>query len=102
MTPADTRPFLYSDGKMYNLNELIPRSSGWTLFSARDIKDRGQIISSLASWFMAVLFPGIVAVRVFMGVRHPPEKALQVRVAAFSRKSAKTEFSCLLDFCVEL
>lgn len=35
--------FLYEDGVMRNLNDLIPASSGWTLERAQDINDSGQI-----------------------------------------------------------
>jgi probable HAF family extracellular repeat protein len=41
-----TRPFLYADGKMYSLNELIHPNSGWTIFYAADINDRGQIVGT--------------------------------------------------------
>ena len=40
------RAFFYSDGKMYSLNELIPPNSGWRLFYASDLNDRGQIIGA--------------------------------------------------------
>jgi len=36
--------FVYQGGRMQDLNELIPRSAGWTLEAARDINDRGQIV----------------------------------------------------------
>jgi probable HAF family extracellular repeat protein len=36
--------FLYSDGKMIDLNTLLPPSSGWTLTNAQKINDSGQII----------------------------------------------------------
>ena len=36
--------FLYQDGAMYNLNDLIPSGSGWDLVRATDINDAGQII----------------------------------------------------------
>jgi probable HAF family extracellular repeat protein len=37
------RPFLYSDGIMKDLNDLIPKNSGWSLWYAFAINDRGQI-----------------------------------------------------------
>lgn len=37
-------PFLYSNGKMHDLNKLIPPDSGWTILSVRAINDSGQII----------------------------------------------------------
>jgi len=37
------RPVLYTDGLTYDLNDLIRPNSGWTLFVAADINDRGQI-----------------------------------------------------------
>jgi probable HAF family extracellular repeat protein len=36
--------FLYDHGHMYNLNDLIPRDSGWKLYSATGINDLGQIV----------------------------------------------------------
>jgi probable HAF family extracellular repeat protein len=36
--------FLYVGGVMYELNDLIPRRSGWNLYNAADINDRGQIV----------------------------------------------------------
>ena len=39
-----TQAFVYRDGKMQDLNELIPRDSDWTLENARGINDRGQIV----------------------------------------------------------
>src|SRR5262249_25265422 len=36
--------FLYSGGKMSNLNRLIPPGSGWELVTAKAINDRGQIV----------------------------------------------------------
>jgi probable HAF family extracellular repeat protein len=36
--------WVYRDGKMSDLNALIPRGSGWTLETATGINDRGQIV----------------------------------------------------------
>jgi probable HAF family extracellular repeat protein len=36
--------FLWRDGTMYNLNDLIPPGSGWDLIKATDINDAGQIV----------------------------------------------------------
>jgi probable HAF family extracellular repeat protein len=38
--------FLYSDGKMHNLNDMIPANSGWVLLGATGINDRGQIVGT--------------------------------------------------------
>jgi probable HAF family extracellular repeat protein len=38
--------FLYSDGKMIDLNTLIPADSGWALYMATGINARGQIVGS--------------------------------------------------------
>jgi probable HAF family extracellular repeat protein len=38
-----TRAFLYSDGHMRDLNSMIPPNSGWTLYEAKGINDRGEI-----------------------------------------------------------
>ena len=35
--------FLYSDGTMTDLNDLLPPLSGWVLTEARQINDSGQI-----------------------------------------------------------
>ena len=37
------RAFLYSDGELRNLNDLIPPDSGWTLSNAEAINNNGQI-----------------------------------------------------------
>jgi probable HAF family extracellular repeat protein len=37
-------PFLYTNGTLTDLNDLIPRNSGWELLTAFDINDRGQIV----------------------------------------------------------
>jgi probable HAF family extracellular repeat protein len=39
-----SRPFLYSDGEMTDLNDLLPPGSGWTLEEARGINDAGLIV----------------------------------------------------------
>ncbi|BBD64771.1 hypothetical protein NIES4072_15650 [Nostoc commune NIES-4072] len=39
-------PFFYSDGKMSNLNDLIPANSGWLLGSADGINNSGQIVGT--------------------------------------------------------
>jgi probable HAF family extracellular repeat protein len=38
-------PFLYVDGTMYNLNDLLPAGSGWNLYWASKINDQGQILA---------------------------------------------------------
>ncbi len=38
------RAFLWEDGKIINLNKLIPPDSGWTLLVASRINDKGEII----------------------------------------------------------
>jgi probable HAF family extracellular repeat protein len=38
-----THAFLYRDGVMHDLNDLIPPDSGWTLYKAVAINDAGQI-----------------------------------------------------------
>ena len=45
--------FVYSDGKMRDLNDLIPSNSGWVIQEARGINDRGEI----ATWAY-VIQPG--------------------------------------------
>jgi probable HAF family extracellular repeat protein len=39
------RPFLYIEGRMWDLNRFIPRRKGWKLVDATGINDRGQIIA---------------------------------------------------------
>lgn len=41
-----TAPFIYSDGKMSNLNDLIPANSGWFLGSADGVNNSGQIVGT--------------------------------------------------------
>ncbi len=41
--PTPTHAFLYSDGKMIDLNTRLPLSSKWTLISGQGINDLGQI-----------------------------------------------------------
>ena len=36
--------FLYSRGKLQDLNDLVAPNSGWILFSATATNDRGQIV----------------------------------------------------------
>jgi probable HAF family extracellular repeat protein len=36
--------FLYKDGKLFDLNSLIPPESHWELFKAKGINNRGQIV----------------------------------------------------------
>jgi probable HAF family extracellular repeat protein len=36
--------FLWDNGVMYNLNDLIPPGSGWDLLRANDINDEGKIV----------------------------------------------------------
>ena len=38
------RAFVYREGRMQDLNELIPRNDDWILEGARSINDRGQIV----------------------------------------------------------
>jgi probable HAF family extracellular repeat protein len=45
-TPGGSRAFLYDSGVLYNLNNLIPPSSGWILYSATGINDFGQVVGN--------------------------------------------------------
>jgi len=38
------RAFIYSNGVMLDLNELIPANTGWFLTEARGINEHGQIV----------------------------------------------------------
>lgn len=40
------RAILYEDGELYDLNDLIPANSGWTLEAAFDINNEGQIVGN--------------------------------------------------------
>jgi probable HAF family extracellular repeat protein len=42
----DFRAILYEEGTLYNLNNLIPANSGWTLLTAFDINNQGQIVGT--------------------------------------------------------
>lgn len=41
---GSVKPFLYSDGRLFRLEDLIPANSGWSIQSAADINDHGQIV----------------------------------------------------------
>ena len=38
--------FLYSNGKMYDLNSLIPPNSGWVIEVGQGINDKGEIAAT--------------------------------------------------------
>jgi probable HAF family extracellular repeat protein len=40
----ETRPFVYQDGALYDLNDLIQPRGHWVLSVANDINDRGEIV----------------------------------------------------------
>jgi len=42
----ERRAFLYANGAIHDLNDLIPRGSGWLLFEANGINDRGEIVGT--------------------------------------------------------
>lgn len=46
MFPYVNHPFIWENGRMQDLNKLIPRNSGWTLDNANAINDKGQIVGS--------------------------------------------------------
>lgn len=46
---GEQRAFLFDEGKMFDLNDLIPTSSGFTLNYANGINDRGQIVAGTSS-----------------------------------------------------
>jgi probable HAF family extracellular repeat protein len=41
---TDPHAFVYTEGFMFDLNDLIPFDAGWELLSASDINDHGQIV----------------------------------------------------------
>jgi probable HAF family extracellular repeat protein len=43
LADGEQHAFLYDDGKMLDLNSLIPANSGWELLDAYGINDAGQI-----------------------------------------------------------
>lgn len=43
---SDGVPVIWDDGKMTDLNTLIPANSGWTLLHVSDIDDKGQIVGN--------------------------------------------------------
>lgn len=62
---STTRAFLYTDGDIYNLDNRIDPSLGWTLSKATDINENGQICgygsngtSSKASFILTEALPG--------------------------------------------
>jgi probable HAF family extracellular repeat protein len=45
--PTKPRAFIYANGKMVDLNTLLPAScANWTLVVAKDINNRGQIVGA--------------------------------------------------------
>jgi probable HAF family extracellular repeat protein len=44
--PLRPGPFLWQDGAMQNLNDLIEPGSGWVLMEANGINDRGQVVGT--------------------------------------------------------
>jgi uncharacterized membrane protein len=42
----ESRAILYEEGTLYDLNNLIPANSGWTLETAFDINNQGQILGT--------------------------------------------------------
>jgi probable HAF family extracellular repeat protein len=42
----EKEPFLYENGNLWDLNQLIPENSGWILKEATDINNDGQIVGS--------------------------------------------------------
>jgi probable HAF family extracellular repeat protein len=42
----ERRAFLYANGVLHDLNDLIPRRSGWFLVEANGINDRGEIVGT--------------------------------------------------------
>jgi len=45
-TPTGSSPFVWENGVLYDLNNLIPANSGWVLTVASDINNNGQIVGS--------------------------------------------------------
>ena len=43
---GNMRPFLYADGVMHDLNDLIPAGSGWVLRNASAINNAGMIVGN--------------------------------------------------------
>jgi hypothetical protein len=41
---GDSRALVWRDGAVYDLNDLIPPGSGWTLFSAEAVNESGEIV----------------------------------------------------------
>ena len=47
---------LYTDGALFNLNDLIPPGSGWRLNDARSINDSGRIVGNGSLGFQSHAF----------------------------------------------
>lgn len=45
-TTGSSVAFLYQNGAMTNLNDLMPCCNGWSLYQASDINDSGQIVGN--------------------------------------------------------
>ena len=41
---GDARAFLFSEGELYDLNDLVMRASGWRFRAANAINNNGQIV----------------------------------------------------------
>lgn len=57
---AATHGFLWQDGVMYDLNDLIPPDTGWVVWYGRGINDAGQIAATgrlNGDWRAARLVP---------------------------------------------
>ncbi|MEE9554513.1 MAG: DUF3466 family protein, partial [candidate division Zixibacteria bacterium] len=46
LSGGNARAFIWEDGVMTNLNQLLPDGSGWIVKSASDINDAGQIVGT--------------------------------------------------------
>jgi probable HAF family extracellular repeat protein len=44
ITNTKRHAFLWRSGRMTDLNDLLPKGSGWILLNAYSINDRGQIV----------------------------------------------------------
>lgn len=58
---GEQRAFLFDEGKMFDLNDLIPANSGLTLNYANGINDRGQIVAGISSGINRIFLLTLIA-----------------------------------------
>lgn len=88
--------FLYVGGQMIDLNNLLPRNSGWELTGATGINDKGQV-SGYGTYYMPPVYPNYYGQQVtrpfLMTLNFPPEARLDT--ATVNEDSGQTPINVL-------